>query len=174
MTLLTFALWGCFDCWWVRGDEVEQKILFTASWYQIFDLLLCLNSWSARGASCHLAFVGNCPTIVTRVSLIYIADELNLRFYIFVLGTFRSQHNHTINSDFSKSAVTWKRKRKIVFPGLLAKWNQFLSLTVLALVLAVIFWYIFRKINQFKQNRDDKLTIWMPTCCYSLKVRSKL
>ena len=147
MTLLTFALWGCFDCRWVTGGEVGQKILIRASWNRIFYSLLQLNSWSAKGASCHLAFVSNCPTIVTRVSPIYIADELNLRFYIFVLGLFRSQHNYTINSDFPESAVTWKRKRKNVFPGLLVKWNQFSSLTVLALALAVIFWYILRKIK---------------------------
>ena len=147
MALLLFALWGCFDCQWVRGGEVGQKILFKASWNRIFCLLLWLNSWRARGASCHLAFGGNCPTIVTRVSPIYIADELNLRFYIFVLRSFRSQHIYTINSDFSKSAVTWKGKRKNVFPGLLAKWNQYPSLNVLTLVLAVIFWYILRKIK---------------------------
>ena len=115
MALLIFALWGCFDCRLVRGGKVGQKILFRASWNRIFYLVLWLNSWSARGASCHLAFVGNCPTIVTRVSPIYIADELNLRFYIFVLRSFRSQHNYTINSDFSKSAVTWKHKQKKCF-----------------------------------------------------------
>ena len=79
-----------------------------------------------------------------------------------------------INLDFSKSAVTWKQKLKNIFSGLLAKWNKFLSLTVLALFVVVIFWYILRKIKKIKQTRVNKLTIWGPNCCYSLKVRSKL
>ena len=79
-----------------------------------------------------------------------------------------------INLDFSKSAVTWKRKLKNIFSRLLAKWNKFLSLTVLALFVVVIFWYILRKIKKIKQTRVNKLTIWGPNCCYSLKVRSKL
>ena len=77
-----------------------------------------------------------------------------------------------INLDFSKSAVTWKQKLKNIFSGLLAKWNKFLSLTVLALFIAVIFWYISRKIKRIKQTIVNKLTIWGPNCCYSLKVRS--
>ena len=77
------------------------------------------------------------------------------------------------NLDFSKSAVTWKRKLKNIFSRLLAKWNKFLSLTVLALFVVVIFWYILRKIK--KSNKlVNKLTIWGPNCCYSLKVRSQL
>ena len=79
-----------------------------------------------------------------------------------------------INLDFSKSAVTLKRKLKNIFSGLLAKWNKFLSLTVSALFVVVIFWYILRKIKKIKQTRVNKLTIWGPNCCYSLKVRSKL
>ena len=79
-----------------------------------------------------------------------------------------------INLDFSKSAVTWKQKLKNIFSGLLAKWNKFLSLTVLALFVVVIFWYILRKIKKIKQTRVNKLTIWGPNCCYSLKVRSQL
>ena len=79
-----------------------------------------------------------------------------------------------INLDFSKSAVTLKRKLKNIFSGLLAKWNKFLSLTVLALFVVVIFWYILRKIKKIKQTRVNKLTIWGPNCCYSLKVRSQL
>ena len=82
------------------------------------------------------------------------------------------------NLDFSKSAVTWKRKLKNIFSGLQAKWNKFLSLlivlTVVALFVVVIFWYILRKIKKIKQTRVNKLTIWGPNCCYSLKVRSKL
>ena len=79
-----------------------------------------------------------------------------------------------INLDFSKSAVTWQRKLKNIFSWLLAKWNKFLSLTALALFVAVIFWYILRKIKKIKQTRVNKLTIWGPNCCYSLKVRSQL
>ena len=29
--LLIFLLWGCFNCWWMRGGEVGQKILFRGS-----------------------------------------------------------------------------------------------------------------------------------------------
>ena len=79
-----------------------------------------------------------------------------------------------INLDFSKTAGTWKRKLKNIFSGLLAKWNKFLSLTVLALFVVFIFWYILRKIKQIKQTRGSEITIWGPSCCYSLKVRSKL
>ena len=60
-----------------------------------------------------------------------------------------------INLDFSKSAVTWKRKLKNIFSRLLAKWNKFLSLTVLALFVVVIFWYILRKIK--KSNKLESI-----------------
>ena len=43
--------------------------------------MLHLKSRNARGASRHPIFMGNCPTISTRVSLIYLVDE----FFIFSL-----------------------------------------------------------------------------------------
>ena len=52
------------------------------------------------------------------------------------------------NLQSLKSAVTWKRKLKNIFSGLLAKWNKFLTLTVLTLFVVVIFWYILRKIKK--------------------------
>ena len=42
--LLIFLLWGCFNCWWMRGGEVGQKILFRGSLNRIFCLLLRLQS----------------------------------------------------------------------------------------------------------------------------------
>ena len=56
------------------------------------------------------------------------------------------------NLQSLKSAVTWKRKLKTIFSGLLAKWNKFLTLTVLTLFVVVIFWYILRKIKKNQTN----------------------
>ena len=55
--LLIFALWGCFSCWWVRGDGVGQKVIFSGSWNLIFCLSPRLKSWSVKGASRHPVFM---------------------------------------------------------------------------------------------------------------------
>ena len=55
--LLIFVLWGCFNCRWLKGGVVGQKVLFRASCYRIFCLLLRLKFQSARGASRHPAFM---------------------------------------------------------------------------------------------------------------------
>ena len=57
IVLLILVFCGYFNCWWVRGDGVGQKVLFRASWRPIFCLFLCLKSWCARGASHHPAFM---------------------------------------------------------------------------------------------------------------------
>ena len=55
--LLIFAFRGCFSCWWVRGDGVGQKVLFSGSLNLIFCLSPRLKSWSVKGASRHPVFM---------------------------------------------------------------------------------------------------------------------
>ena len=57
----------------------ECKLI--AAFAKNFCLLLRLKSQSARGASCHLAFA-TAPILATRVSFIYLVDEL---FFLFLL-----------------------------------------------------------------------------------------
>ena len=58
----------------------ECKLM--AAFAESFSLLLHLKSKTARRASHHSAFIGNCPTISHACSLIYLVDEL----FLFVPG----------------------------------------------------------------------------------------
>ena len=70
-----------------NSAEKNQKITNRVDWIlskRVFDVLLCLllrlKCWSARGASQHLAFTGNCTTISHMFfSLIYPVDEFSLK-----------------------------------------------------------------------------------------------
>ena len=64
--------------WWKCGCDCKLMLIFAES----FCLLFRLKSRSARGASRHSAFMGNCPSIVTRISLIYLVDEF---FFLFLV-----------------------------------------------------------------------------------------
>ena len=55
--LLIFVLRRCFNCWWLRGSRVGQKIFVRVSRNRIFCLLLWLKSQYTRGASRHLTFM---------------------------------------------------------------------------------------------------------------------
>ena len=52
-----FCFVGCFNCWWLTGSGVGQKVLFRTNWNRIFSLLFRLKSRSAWGASRHPAFM---------------------------------------------------------------------------------------------------------------------
>ena len=45
-----FFLWGCFNCQWLRGGKMKQKVLFRASWNWTFCLLLWLKPQTVRGS----------------------------------------------------------------------------------------------------------------------------
>ena len=60
-----FCSLECFNCWWVDGAGVRQKILFRASFVfmALFRHVVSARSRSVRGAFHQPAFMGSCLTI---------------------------------------------------------------------------------------------------------------
>ena len=65
----------------ISKTKREKQIVFLVErWMQC--LLLRLKSWSVREESHHPVFLGHCPTIVIRLSLVYLVDKF---FFLFLV-----------------------------------------------------------------------------------------